>query len=367
MKREKSTARWTRNLLAVGLLVLAGVASARAQVIPTVCFDAKPVTLTRTLSNSLAAGQVIFSPEMTQAIPIGFYKVVFNPDGATKESFPISYVFSNSRLKLSRDSNVREPPFLNAHAAGETVLLISDGQAVFGYNNAGSTAVTSPRGVSSQNYFYEGPLVYTVQPSVFQPGIHGNIVVFSVVSGYNVSWFLNGSQATSTASAAQGCGTITYQGRLSDAGNSANGQYDLQFQAFDAETGGIAQSELIALENVPVTNGVFTVPLKFGSTLTNNQIFNFLEIGVRPGTSTGAFTVLTPRQPIASVPYAVNAQNAVNAMNVSGGSVQLPLTTNAPPNTECNEAAEYGRQKVDATSNRLYICTATGWKFTALQ
>ena len=28
---------------------------------------------------------------------------------------------------------------------------------------------------------------------------------------------------------------------------------------------------------------------------------------------------------------------------------------------------EYGLQKVDAASNRLYICTATGWKFTALQ
>ena len=41
--------------------------------------------------------------------------------------------------------------------------------------------------------------------------------------------------------------------------------------------------------------------------------------------------------------------------------------TAAPPATDCNEAMEYGQMKVDATNNRLYVCTATGWKSTVLQ
>jgi hypothetical protein len=48
------------------------------------------------------------------------------------------------------------------------------------------------------------------------------------------------------------------------------------------------------------------------------------------------------------------------------GYVQLALTTGAPPAADCDAASEYGRMKVDATGNKLYICTSTGWKSTAL-
>ena len=366
-------ARISRTVWWLGLIFCVGLTAARAQVpngtvIPTVCFESKPETLTRTLANSLNEGDgSLQSPQMTEAVPFGFYKVVFNPDGATRESFPISYRLSSGfSIKLAAGANTSVPPFRFAHEMGETVLLTSDGKAAFGYNNTSSTAVTIGRGIPN-NYFFDGLLVYATQPNTFQPGIHENIVLVNVVSGYTLTWFLNGGQAISTAEAKQGCATITYQGRLSDAGNSANGQFDLQFQAFDSETGGVVQSELITLDNVQVTSGVFTVPLFFGSSLSNNFKPRFLEIGVRAGTSTGAFTVLTPRQPITSVPYAVNAQTAATATNVSGGFVQLPLTTNAPPASECNAASQYGRQKVDATNNRLWICTATGWKSTILQ
>ena len=210
----------------------------------------------------------------------------------------------------------------NAHAAGETVLLTTDGEAVFGYHNTTAAAVTINRGVTPGNFFAPGALVYPAQqPTVFQPCAHENMVRVRVISDLRSNsgnmtvptWYLNGSQATSTANAGQGCATITYQGRLSDAGSAANGQFDLQLQAFETETGGAAQSDLITLENVQVTNGIFTVPLFFGSTLNNNYKLRFLQIGVRPGTSTGAFTVLTPRQPLTQVPYAINAQNAVIA------------------------------------------------------
>ncbi|HEX8773099.1 MAG TPA: hypothetical protein VF735_05800 [Pyrinomonadaceae bacterium] len=48
------------------------------------------------------------------------------------------------------------------------------------------------------------------------------------------------------------------------------------------------------------------------------------------------------------------------------GYVQLALTAGAPPAADCDNAAEHGRMKVDATGNKLYVCTSTGWKSTTL-
>ena len=180
-----------------------------------------------------------------------------------------------------------------------------------------------------------------------------------------MTWIIEGAQV-STSSTTPRCATITYQGRLTDANAAANGQYDLQFKAFDALTGGTAQSGNVTVENAQVTNGIFTVQLNFGLAFTNNYNARFLEIGVRPGSATGndPFTLLTPRQPLTQVPFAINAQTATNVL---GGTVQLPLTTNAPPAAECDETSEIGKMKVDGTNNRLYVCTATGWKSTVLQ
>lgn len=142
-------------------------------------------------------------------------------------------------------------------------------------------------------------------------------------------------------------------------------------------TGGTAQGDSQTI-SATVTNGVFTVSLDADALgiprEQTGQQSTYLEIAVRQGTA--AFATLAPRQPITATPFAIsaitansatNATNAVSATNVSGGFVQLPLTTGAPPATECNAASQYGRQKVDATNNKLYICTAAGWKFTALQ
>jgi trimeric autotransporter adhesin len=51
-----------------------------------------------------------------------------------------------------------------------------------------------------------------------------------------------------------------------------------------------------------------------------------------------------------------------SALQVTGY-VQLDTVTGAPPGTDCDAAAEYGRMKVDpaAGSPRLYVCTADGW------
>jgi hypothetical protein len=110
--------------------------------------------------------------------------------------------------------------------------------------------------------------------------------------------------ATSALAQAQtAAGTaFTYQGRLTDAGTPATGVYDLQFTLFDAATAGTTVAAPITIEDVSVTAGLFIVTLDFGAVFEGNA--RWLEIGVRPGTSTGAFTALTQRQAVTPAPHA---------------------------------------------------------------
>lgn len=101
---------------------------------------------------------------------------------------------------------------------------------------------------------------------------------------------------------------FTYQGKLTDASNPANGVYDLQFRLFDALTGGNQVGATLIREDVQVMNGIFTTTLDFsGAAFTGAS--RFLEIAVRPGASTGVFTTLSPLQPITATPYAISAVN----------------------------------------------------------
>ncbi len=121
---------------------------------------------------------------------------------------------------------------------------------------------------------------------------------------------------------------FTYQGKFTDGGNPANGPFDMQFKLFDQLAGGLQQGGDLTIEDIAVANGVFTVQLNFGACpACFNGAARWLEIGVRPGVSTGAFTTLTPRQPVQSTPYAIRslsagqadiATTATTAVNFSG-------------------------------------------------
>src|SRR6476660_4345695 len=114
--------------------------------------------------------------------------------------------------------------------------------------------------------------------------------------------------------AARGQSTgFTYQGRLTDGGIPANGNYDLQFALFDATDGNnqIGQTKIVS--SVPVSAGVFTVTLDFGANAFSGAN-RFLEISARPS-GAGTFTLLTPRQPITSTPYAVRSLSTASADN----------------------------------------------------
>ena len=126
------------------------------------------------------------------------------------------------------------------------------------------------------------------------------------------------------ASGAGGQGTaFTYQGKLSDGGNPATGNYDFQFKLFDTVTVGTGtqQGSAVTVSSVTVANGIFTVQLDFGACPSCfNGAARFLEIAVKP-TSAETFTTLGPRQPITANPYAFRSLNAANAMTADGLSV----------------------------------------------
>src|SRR6266576_3516896 len=99
--------------------------------------------------------------------------------------------------------------------------------------------------------------------------------------------------------------SFSYQGRLTDNGTPANGNYDLQFALFDSLSGGSQVGSTQTVNTVAVSNGIFTVRLDFG-TGSFSGANRFLEISARPS-GPGSFTLLTPRQPVTATPYAIRS------------------------------------------------------------
>ncbi|MCP4707148.1 MAG: hypothetical protein GY869_00870, partial [Planctomycetes bacterium] len=88
-----------------------------------------------------------------------------------------------------------------------------------------------------------------------------------------------------------------YQGKLNDGGIPADGKYDFGFSLFSTESAGGFITDIPIIEDVAVYNGHFTVTIDFGDEFNGDS--RWIAIYVRPGDSTGFFTPLSPRQPIA--------------------------------------------------------------------
>ena len=115
---------------------------------------------------------------------------------------------------------------------------------------------------------------------------------------------------------------ISYQGRLTDAGgNPLNGNYNLVFQLWDDATAGSQLGAAIVKNNVPVSNGLFTVGLDVPQEAFNGQAL-WLRVQVN-----GEW--LSPRQELLPVPYALTLKpgafisssgpTALNLYNEAGG------------------------------------------------
>ncbi len=107
-----------------------------------------------------------------------------------------------------------------------------------------------------------------------------------------------------------------YQGRLTDLGQPANGTFNMSFALYDALTGGNMVGS-VQVATVPVSNGLFSLPLDFGAAAFDGNA-RWLQIAV-------SGTPLTPRQELTPAPHASYAAQA--------GSFALPFSASWPGST----------------------------------
>lgn len=122
--------------------------------------------------------------------------------------------------------------------------------------------------------------------------------------------------AISGAGSAELGTAFTYQGALKSGGEAMTGTANLEFRIYDVPTLGIPLSEPIAMDSVPVHDGVFTVELDFGM-LPSDNADRWLEITVNS-------SVLAPRQKLTPAPL---AQRVIASPLVAGTGIVISGTT----------------------------------------
>ena len=131
----------------------------------------------------------------------------------------------------------------------------------------------------------------------------------------------------SVAAQAQPLGSaFTYQGELRLASGPATGAYDMQFRLFDAGSNGFQLGDTLMLNNVLVAEGLFSVPLDFGTEQFGGER-QWLEVAISPAGG-GSFEILSPRTELTATPYAWAAQvallNSVSSASILNGNVGAP-------------------------------------------
>jgi hypothetical protein len=122
--------------------------------------------------------------------------------------------------------------------------------------------------------------------------------------------------------------TFTFQGRLNESGSPANSTNDFTFTLFTSSSGFAVVGTTSTVNDLAVSNGSFSVTLDFGGSAFTGPD-RWLEIGVRPGASSGPYTTLTPRQKLTPSPYAIFAGGA-NATGIAGTLSDAQVPANIP-------------------------------------
>jgi len=131
---------------------------------------------------------------------------------------------------------------------------------------------------------------------------------------------------------------FSYQGSLTDAGNPANGSYDFEFKLYNSLAGGAQVGSTVLGADIVVSNGIFSTTLNFDNVFDGTALF--LQIAVRDGASSGAYTTLSPRQSLTPAPY---ASGFVPGASVTGsGNVFAVTSTSGSSNKAISGSATNG-------------------------
>lgn len=119
--------------------------------------------------------------------------------------------------------------------------------------------------------------------------------------------------------------TFTFQGRLLEYGEPANGSYDFQFSLYNTASGGIQVGDTTLTTGCLVVDGLFKVDLDFG---TNPSPFDgrafWMEVTTRPydeNNPDAPFSGLFPRLSVSPTPYSLKAAGAAMADSVANNAV----------------------------------------------
>ncbi len=161
---------------------------------------------------------------------------------------------------------------------------------------------------------------------------------------------------------------MTYQGYLTDSGGTAlDGSYTLTFRIYDASTGGTKYWEE-SHSGVGVNSGYFAVTLGSQGTPLGPSVFEgdnrYIEVSVNGEAP-------LPRQRFASVPYALQAYRALNAVEATyattatvalnaGGSYQNMIVVAKSGGDHTSVATALGTITNPSASNRTLVYVAPG-------
>ena len=151
---------------------------------------------------------------------------------------------------------------------------------------------------------------------------------------------------------------FTYQGQLTDNNSPANGNYDFQFALYNALSNGSQVGSTYTRGDVPVKDGLFTVALDFGDVFKGTALY--LEIRVRPGTSSGSYDVLTPRQELTAVPYAQGLKPGATMSASVNGSMLTINNTSATGDGLVITDAQHGINVESADGNGVRVQNSGG-------
>jgi len=178
--------------------------------------------------------------------------------------------------------------------------------------------------------------------------------------------------------------SFTYQGKLTQNGSAANGNYEMRFTLYDQAANGFQIGTPKTISNITVANGIFTVSIPVGD-WTFDQNERFMEIAVRPQGNTNPFTPLAPLQQITNAPkaifsetalladHSVSSDLAINSVKLNGldasryaqknanGEIVAPRFENLANDPEAASSANLGRVYFNTTTNSLKVSNGAAW------